>query len=204
MLTEFLPSLSHVFTASSEKDPKVARARANAAKERLGSLFDSMSFTAMTLSEFAKFVKDNYDDLFTNQTADFSRNETNKNMSEILKLLFKHSDFATSEAVRTLYSTLPAQVLALLPHQEGRHRRVHILPLQYRDDHCNGKSSVHTDLLQKYRKHGLQGSAVPRQLGSARMRLMALFGILKPGFCDKSLTHEQLTKFLSEEAKHRR
>ena len=162
------------------------------------------SFGGMTLPQFGKFVMDNYDDLFTKQTTGFNEKEVNENMSKILVYLFNHPDFASSEAVRTLYSTLGAEVLELLPRQGGSHRRVHILPLLYRGAHCNGKSSVHTDLKKTYRQHGLKGADVPRQLGSARLRLMALFGILKPGFCDKSYTQEEVTRFLAEEGNRRR
>lgn len=149
----------------------------------------------MTTQQLTEFVVANYDDFFfTKQMTGVSDKQMNKMISEILQVLFEHRDFATSEAVRTLYSNLPAEVLALLPRHRQGDSRVPILPLRYRSDHYDGISSVPTNLKKKYR-----GTDVPLQLGSARMRLMALFGMLNPEFCDKSLTQEQVTELLSDE-----
>ena len=200
MLTEFLPSLSHIFTSSSEKDPKVARS--NAAKSRIKHLVSTSTtnFRGMLEHEFKAFVETHYDDFITHQIDAFGLHAANMNCIDILKML-KESNISLCKTVMENHHNIFPELKQILVQTAGPHRPVPVIFAKNRS--ALGKpirpGSTVPRLYSNHENHGLRGTDIPLFLGSPQLRLKGLLGILTPGFCSKSIAPEEVAGILKKE-----
>jgi len=142
----------------------------------------------------------NIDDLIKNQIgSDVPIEYHSNNAKAVLKFFHDNKRLRLAPAAKKAYHEIPARLKDFLPRTETPTTAFPILYDTKRSLHIKSSETgtLRVEMLPRYSRYNLR--LLPDPLAGTPLRLKAVLGLLTPGFCEYSISNEEVEGIIKEE-----